>query len=146
MSLLQTSVRQIKQKNKACVWGTDLHKETCPKGCSNTKIVSSWIPSCPASRHSPLQPLGTPTNGRWQLHSSSSFPSSSTGSTGKRGAKAAVTVDEHCHFLGSHNGKFTLCVAMSFLGSLSASKHAQFASLPVLPGSQVSGFYPFSRT
>lgn len=58
-----------------------MHNETCPKGSSKLNIVSSWIPSCPASRHSPLQPLGTPTNGRWQLYSSLSFPSFNIGST-----------------------------------------------------------------
>lgn len=86
-----------------------------PRAAAKTRLFLLESPSCPAFRHSPLQPLGTPTNGRWQLYSSLSFPSFNIGSTRQESwAKAAVAVAKNCNSVGSHDGKVTVSMAICF--------------------------------
>lgn len=42
-------------------------------------------------------------------------------------AKSAVTVDEDCNSIGSHDGKVIIYVVMYFSSFISASLHAKFA-------------------
>lgn len=125
-----------------------MQKETCPRGSSKNKILSSSIPSCPASGHSPLQPLGTPINGIWQVHASFSLPSFRVVSRRQESwARTPVTGAEARNSIGLYDAKVTISMVICFSSFTSAFQHVKFAhilqSLLQITSTHQVGFYPF---